>query len=429
MGKTALSAFMLKSAREKGHRAWFVVHRRELVKQSVLTFIKAGLPHGAIAAGFPADPRQLVQICSIQTLGRRFERIERPKLIVWDECHHVAAGSWSAVHAAFPDAIHIGLSATPERLDGRGLAQWFQCMVKGPTTAELIEQGSLAPYRLFAPAGVDLSSVSTMAGDFNKAELGGAMDKPSITGDALSHYQRLAAGKRAVVFCCSIAHSQHVTETFKAAGIAAAHVDGETDNDVRDATIKAFERGEIKVLSNVELFGEGFDLPAIEVAILLRPTQSLSLYLQQVGRALRPSPGKSEAIILDHAGNSQRFGLPDDEREWTLVGRAKRKKKAGEAAIPTRTCPKCFATMSAAIQACTFCAYVFTKMERVIEEREGELKEVDKTIARRERIKEQTRADTLEDLIALGKSRGYKKAEAWARHVYIYRQEKKEATP
>ena len=319
-GKTASTAHMLGSAASKGRRAWFVVHRRELILQSHRAFVDAGVPHGIVAAGFDVSNRRNVQICSVQTLARRLERMAPPDLIVWDECHHLAAGSWSAIYERFPIAVHVGLSATPIRLDGRGLDGHFDVMVRGPSVRELIETGYLVPYRLFAPGTPDLSAVHTRMGDFVKGEVSAVMDKPRVVGDAVDHYRKLAMGRRAVVFAVSIEASHRIVAAFRAAGIPAEHVDGETDARDRDAAIKRFERGETRILSNVDLFGEGFDLPAIEAVIMLRPTQSLSMYLQQVGRALRTSPGKDDALILDHAGNALRHGLPDDDREWSLAG-------------------------------------------------------------------------------------------------------------
>lgn len=425
-GKTALTGYMLKSASEKGNRCWFIVHRRELVRQSASTFHRVGLNHGIIASGFPSDPRQIVQVCSIDSLRRRLDRIEPPKVIVWDECHHVGAKSWADVHASFPDAIHIGLSATPERLDGLGLGQWFETMVVGPSVRDLIADGFLAPYRLFAPSGIDVSGVRTRAGDFAQDEVAKIMDKPAITGDAVSHYQRLSAGRRAVVFCCSIQHSEHVARAFNDAGIPSAHLDGETDNTLRDETIKKFERGEIMVLSNVGLFSEGFDLPAIETCILLRPTQSVSMYLQQCGRALRPCDGKVEALILDHAGNSGRHGLPDDVREWSLQGRGKRTKKNQDDGPPVRTCMKCFAALSISAKTCNFCGYPVEIKERDIEWCDGELEEVQRREERKQQIRAQARAESLDDLIAIGRSRGFKRPELWARHVFMARQAKRQ---
>lgn len=417
-GKTCLTAAMLSTSASKSMRSWFVVHRRELVNQSSRTFRFADVAHGVVAAGYLADPRPLVQVCGVQTLGRRHARLEPPRLIVWDECHHIAAASWAEIFAAYPDAFHIGLTATPERLDGRGLNQFFDCMVRGPSVAWLIEQGYLSPYRLFAPARPQLEGVHSRAGDYARNELAAVMDRPKITGDALEHYQRLAPVRRALVRCVSILHSQHVVEQFQAAGVPAMHVDGETDARVRDDAVRAFERGDLRVLSNVDLFSEGFDLPAIEVAIDLRPTESLTLWLQFCGRALRTSEGKTEALILDHAGNAARHGLPDDEREWSLLGRRRGKRAGGEQSVAIRECPQCYATNPAVNTTCFACGHVFAGAPREVLEVAGELAEVDKAAARRVRLREQARAETLDDLIALGRSRGYKAPEAWARHLF-----------
>jgi superfamily II DNA or RNA helicase len=260
----------------------------------------------------------------------------------------------------------------------------------------------------------------TRMGDYVRSEIVEAMNKPKITGSAIHEYKKLCHGKRAVVFCASIAHSQAVVADFNDAGIRAEHVDGETDQAERDRAIERFRRGETLVLSNVELFGEGFDLPAIECAILLRPTQSLGLYLQQVGRALRPFPGKTEAIILDHAGNCERHGLPDQEREWSLEGREITRR--GEKSESIRVCPKCFgAQVSGQSSKCIHCGHQFDVKERVLEQVEGDLKEIDKSKLKSVRRQEQGRAQDLADLIELGRSRGYKRPELWARHVYMGR--------
>lgn len=416
-GKTALCAHMLGTAAARGQQSWFVVHRRELIRQSSRTFRAVGIPHGIVASGFVGDALQPVQICSVQTLAQRHERMRRPRLIVWDECHHVAAASWAKIHEAYPDAIHIGLSATPQRLDGAGLGAWFHNMVTGPSVSWLIEGGFLARYRLFAPSKPDLGNVHTRMGDFVRSESAAVMDRPSITGDAVAHYRKLADGKRAVVFCTSVEHSQHVVAQFRAAGVPAEHVDGETDPRERDASLRRFESGETLILSNVELFGEGVDIPGIECAILLRPTQSLALYLQQVGRALRPAPGKAEAIILDHAGNALRHGLPDDERTWSLDGAKKKSRKADPDDVPVKQCPKCFAVVRAQVQRCD-CGHVWIPQGRMVDEQAGELQEIDPAVLRRQRMTEQGSARSLEELIKLGVARGYKNPRAWALHVF-----------
>ena len=417
-GKTLLTAHMLKTASAKGLSCWFIVHRRELIKQSVKTFAEVGIRHGVVAANFYPELHLNVQIASVQTLARRLDKIKIPKLLLWDESHHISAGSWSKIHAKFPDSFHIGLTATPERMDGTGLRRWFTHMVKGPTVQELIKQGYLAPYKIYAPPSVNTDKMHTRMGDFVKSELNSAIDKPTITGDAIKHYKKLAMGKRAVVFCVSIEHSKHVTNQFLEAGIKACHIDGESDMEYRDTTIERFRNNEIQVLTNVDLFGEGFDLPSLEVAILLRPTQSLSLYLQQVGRALRPYEGKSHAIILDHAGNCERHGLPDEEREWSLDDREKGD-RTKESADSIKICGKCYAAQIPGKDFCQFCGFEFEKKPREVEQVEGELEEIDIEAMRRKKKQEQGNAKTLDELIALGKSRGYKPG--WARRIFEIR--------
>jgi len=319
-GKTVTASTIVHGAAQKRNVVWWLCHRRELVSQASTTFYAMGIPHGVVQGGHATDPGALVQVGSIQTVANRVAQLPEPALIVFDECHHIGAASWDALFHRFPRAKVLGLSATPWRLDGQGLGRWFEHMVTGPTVAELIEQGSLSPYRLFAPAMPDLSGVGTAAGDFKRDALSAAMDKPQIVGDAIAHYNRLCPGKRAVAFAAGVDNSKRIAAQFVAAGIPAEHVDGSMSAEARDAAVERFKAGQTLVLSNADLFGEGFDVPAIEAAILLRPTKSLSLHLQQVGRALRPLPGKTEAIILDHAGNSLRHGLPDHERALTSLG-------------------------------------------------------------------------------------------------------------
>ncbi len=417
-GKTALTAHMLHTAANKGMRSLFIVHRRELIKQSSRAFALEGVRHGIISAGFIEDRRHLVQLGSIQTLIRRVQRMGAPRLIVWDEAHHLASDSWKKFFNSFPQSFNIGLTATPCRLDGRGLGEFFSDIIKGPSVQDLIAAGYLSPYKLYAPSNVSMEGIHTRMGDYEKRELAARIDRPSITGDAIAHYQRLCNGKRAVVFCCSIEHSKHVVERFNAAGIGAAHVDGETPGEERDAIIKSFTEGSIKVLSNVEIFGEGFDVPAIEACILLRPTQSLGYYLQQVGRALRPAPGKDQAVILDHVGNYSRHGLPDDDREWSLEGRAMGKRGGKSDGISVKVCPKCFAAQVAGLLRCKYCGFTFETATREIEEKEGELSEIDKEAIRRQKMKEQGSAESLEDLTKIGIQRGYKFPRRWAYFVF-----------
>jgi len=444
-GKTVLTAHMLKTSADKGMASFFNVHRRELVKQSIRTFAMVGVRHGVVSAGFLDDPRHAVQICSVQTLVRRYHKMTPPKLIIWDEAHHIAAAGWAQIFEAFPKSFHIGLTATPERLDGTGLGKWFEVMVQGPTVSWLIEEGFLSPYVLYGPSTPAMDGVHTRMGDFVKSELAVVMDRPSVTGDAIKEYTRHAAGKRAVIFCNSVEHSKHVVNQFAAAGFRAEHVDGETPSDLRDCAIKRFESGQTQVLCNVDLFGEGFDLPTLEVSILLRPTQSLALYLQQCGRALRPvyAPGfdlstkegrkaaiqagpKPYAVILDHAGNWTRHGLPDQERAWSLEGRVRQERGKKDQGVPVKVCPKCFAAQFPGKPACLYCGTVFELKARVIDHVEGDLAEVTKDhVVRRPADAERGQAKTLKELEELGRQRGYKRPMLWAKHVYNGRRAKR----
>lgn len=423
-GKTALTANMLSLATRKDKVCWFIVHRRELIKQTMNAFSTIGMKnYGVVSSGFIHSKAHPIQICSVQTLINRFKIMPPPDLIAWDECHHCSAGSYSKIYNHFPKAFHIGLSATPQRLDGTGLIKYFKTMVNGPSMESLINDGYLSNYEIYAPGGMNTSNVHIKMGDFVKSELNKIADRPSITGDAIKHYLKLANGKRAVVFCVSVEHSKHVVQNFRQAGISAEHVDGETPTEERDIAIRRFKDGEIKVLSNVELFGEGFDLPAIEAAILLRPTNSLGLYLQQVGRALRMSEGKERAIILDHAGNCERHGLPDEDRVWNLEGQEKR--KGDKPVSSVKVCPQCFAAQRVGLQSCSYCGYLFEKQSREVAHVEGDLVKVDPAVLRRKRLIDQGKCQTKEELVQEGKRRGFKHPERWAHYVWKAREEKR----
>ncbi len=420
-GKTALSTAMLQGASARNNRSWFICHRRELIDQTSETFRSCELRHGIIAASYAADPRQLVQLCGIQSLTRRMDRLTPPKLAIIDEAQHLPSKSWSNVVEQLPDAIHVLLSATPERLDGAGLGGYADAMVQGPSVRELIDAGYLSDYRLFAPKLVDTQGLHSRMGDFVQAEAEALMDRRTITGDAIREYTRHCHGKRALVRAVSIKHSQHIVEQFKAAGIPSAHVDGTTDPTIRKALFDAFRKSEILVLSQVDIANEGVDVPGIEAAIDLRPTQSMSMTMQFWGRALRPQPGKV-AIILDHVGNAARHGFPDTPREWTLEGRKKNARAATD--TPIKTCDMCFRTLPAAAARCP-CGYVFEAQAREVDQVEGELTEVDVLAQRRAVVVEQARARSLDALIALGiKRHGPDKGPRWAKHVHAGREEK-----
>lgn len=413
-GKTVMFGYMMKKAEEKGNTSWLINHRRELVVQSAATLRAWGLNPNMIIAGSAANADYgSTSVCSIQSLVRRMDKMRKPDLIVWDEAHHQAAGSWKAVREWAKDATHIGLTATPCRLDGAGLGDWFEEMVTGPSVGWLIDNGHLSTYRLFAPNAADLRGVRTKMGDWVASDLANAMNRPSITGSAVEHYKQLCNGARAVVFCCNVEHSKQVAATFNQQSIPARHVDGNTSNHERDASIALFRQGTIRILTNCDLFGEGLDIPGIEAAILLRPTQSVGLYLQQVGRALRAAPGKRDATILDHVGNAERHGLPDDVREWSLAATKRRITKQA-AAASCRICRNCFYASKRHVSVCPNCNTEFIVIQQKVTERSGQLTEVEKRRKKIQMWHERSQCHTMEDFIRLGIDKGYKNPRGWA---------------
>lgn len=430
-GKTVLMSAMFKLCVEKGKRALFLVHRRELVKQSVSTLEKAGLDCGVISSGFLEEYHKQVQVASIQTFKNRIDKIKRPDLIVYDEVHHVASRTWANIFKEFSDCFQVGLTATPERLDGKGLKDYFNYLIEGPKVSWLIENGSLSQYKVFAPVRPDLSKVKRRLGDYDRSSLADVMSSPNIIGNVVEEYKKHAMGKRAVIFCVNIKHSKAVVDAFNKDGLPAAHVDGKSKSLDRDGTIRDLAAGRTLILSNVGLFGEGFDLPSVECCILLRPTQSLGLYLQMVGRALRPHPDKEFAIILDHTGNIQRHGLPCSDREWSLDGVPWKKRLIDQANIQTKTCKVCFGVFKPAPK-CPYCGELIPINPADVSSEEGTLVEISKEeikaqkkIEHRKKMSEQGKARTQEELYKLGKERGYKNPRGWAKRIFNARQRRK----
>ncbi len=429
-GKTVTFSFMASRLAANGKRLAILVHRDELVDQVSETLARFDVPHGYIAAGRLYDKRHRVHVASVQTLARRMDRVAVPDYVICDEAHHcIGASTWGKVVAEWravnPALRLIGVTATPERLSGEGLGEVFDEMVLGPSTRELIDLGALAEYRLFAPSQqLDLSGVKSRMGDFIRGEVAAKVDKPAIIGSAVGEYRAKLNGAPAVAFCVSVEHAEHVAEQFRAQGFRAAKLDGNMERSVRRELVRDFGRGVVQVLTSVDVVSEGFDVPGIVGAILLRPTQSLGLYLQQVGRALRTAPGKDCAVLLDHVGNSQRHGLPDEPREWSLLGRERKRGGKDPDDVAIRQCPACFAISPAAAAKCRECGAAFPLKPRTIEEVAGTLSEVEVMRAKREAKKEQAAAQTLEDLIRLGASRGFKNPAGWARRIYQARQAK-----
>ena len=451
-GKTVLAAALIKMIFSAGKRVIFCVHRVDLIVQTAKTFEKFGIPFSYIAADHHYNPFHRVFIASIATLRNRLGKIPADYVMV-DEAHLSAAAGWAAValHYKAEGARLIGYTGSPERLDGKPLGDVWDTMVMGPSVRWLIENGHLSKYRAFAPAGIDLSGVHTRNGEFVTSEIDEIMSGRAVLAGAVRHWRKYAAGKRTIAFAPSVARSEQLAAEFRANGIVAVALDGNTPGPDRRRAFIGFADRQIDLLVNCGLFCEGFDLAAqvdrdvtIEAVLDYAPSQSLARVLQKWGRGLRKK--QEPAVLLDLVGGFSRHGFPDDDREWSLAGR---KKAARE--VEAMTCAECFATHSPA-PCCPECGFRYpvkgrdaVGQGRMLDEVEGELEEVDVEAARREQRKHhddmarkiardvingrdpdlpKTMQDQLKFLVKQATARGAKSPEKWAAHVVTARMAK-----
>ena len=372
-GKTVCFSYIAQQASIKGNRVCVLVHRAELLDQASRAM---PVPHGRISAGKSMDLSHTVQVASVQTLARRLHLLPRDffQLLVIDEAHHTTAGTWAKVIQHFHAAKLLGVTATPIRSDGRGLGEHYQAMVQGPTAQQLTDDGFLAAAKVLAPPGFDSTGLRKRMGDFDAKE--SEQRVGTIMGDCLGHYRKHLPGQTAIAFCCSVAHAEAVADLFQRNGIAAASIDGSMDTAQRRELLQDLGTGKLKVLTSCALIGEGVDVPSVGGCILLRPTASVALHLQMIGRCLRPQPGK-RAVVLDHVGNTLRLGHHLEPRDWSLDGVARRDR---EQAPSVKVCPQCFATSASTVQVCRECGHVFAPQERrELQQVDGELVELKDT--------------------------------------------------
>lgn len=377
-GKTAVFSNIIA---ESGTPAVAIAHRAELVAQMSLALARNEVRHRVI--GQSATIRDIVHLhmtelgksyydatarCAVASVNTLVNRknlehwAQTVRLWVTDEAHHfIHGGMWWQASEMFPNAIGLGVTATPVRADGKGLGRHhdgvMDALIIGSTMRDLITRGFLADYRIFAPPNdLDLSDVTvTNSGDYSPVPLRKAVHRSHIHGDVVTHYMRIAAGKIGVTFAVDIESATELAAAYRQQGVPAEMLSGTTPTNIRYKLLHMFAAGEIKQLCVCDIISEGFDLPAIEVCSMARPTQSYGLYVQQFGRALRPMDGKTHATIIDHVGNVLLHGLPDMARSWTLDRRDRKTKAPGEGPIPLRSCLNCAGVYERSKTVCPYC--------------------------------------------------------------------------
>lgn len=351
-GKTVIMAEIARRATTKGNRVWFVIHRKEILAQAKATFIQQDVDMHLATMGM------------VQTLTRRVDKLPEPQLILIDEAHHALAKSYKRILAAFPNAYVLYFTATPVRLGHDQLDQISDDIIVGKSIKWLTQHHFLAPFHYYGLGDIDRSKLRKQNGDYSSSSMDEALSH-QIYGHIVEQYQRLAKGKQAVVYCHSIESAKKVTHQFHEAGITAAEIDGNTDQNIRDKFVQQFRDQQLTILANVNLFTEGVDLPNVDCVIMARPTSSLALYLQFSMRCLNPREGKT-AIIIDHVDNYLNFGLPDNDHDWkqAIVTKDKRKGSNVDNGPALMQCNYCFGTFyrkDVQDDCCPLCGHVLEK--------------------------------------------------------------------
>ena len=384
-----------------------LTHRRELLDQTGRLFQEHGI-----------NARVEMVLTESNHLGEH----ERPALIITDEAHLSRSNSWMKV-LDYYDTHTVGFTATPVRLDGKPLGDIYSALVTGVSVRWLIDNYRLAPYEYYAPTAVETDGLRVQAGDYVIKDLEQLMGDRAIYSDVLKSWERLAKWQKTIAYCVSIKHAQETAKMFTEAGYPAVEIDGSTPPKKRAEIMQNFRDGKIMVLCNVGIISEGVSIDDVTCCLLLRPTESHALYWQQAMRCMRYQPGKT-AIIVDCVGNYTRNPLPDADVEWSLTESAKKKPKVNEEGdFVIRTCPSCFKVFKTA-PTCPYCgteyplhpreikAHQDIELARITAEEAERVAEVKKAARR-----EQGRAKTFEELLAIGRAKGYKNPGFWASQV------------
>jgi DNA repair protein RadD len=388
-GKTLIFTALIKQFLAEGKRVVVIAHSREIINQTSLKLSAHNIEHGIILAGLVVQLEHPVQVCSIQTLWARAIRTEKmplpsADLLVIDEAHHCPAHTYRKIIESYPHAVLLGTTATPCRGDGRGLGGIFDVIVETPQVAELIADKFLVKTRVYAPSNPDLKGVRVQAGDYVESQLAERMDRADLVGDIISHWHKHGERRKTVCFAVNVAHSLHIRNEFIKAGVRAEHIDGSTPKPDRDAALARLASGETELISNCQVLGEGWDLPAVSCVILARPTRKMGLFRQMVGRILRPAPDKINAIVLDHSGAVFRHGFVEDRVDWTLDPEKRSESPAHNARLRSGyssrllECSQC-GSMRVAGEPCPHCGFLPQRPPRAIVFKDGDLALVDRT--------------------------------------------------
>lgn len=380
-GKTIVSSEIVRRAVARGKRVLFLAHRRRLITQKADKLTAFGVPHAILMSGHAQQTSCPVQVASRDTLLSRAVRndwINPPPadLVIVDEAHRVLGDEYQRLLAMYPDAWHLGMTATPARGDGRGLGAFYQALECCVGIKELIAGGYIVPVKCYAPQNKDAA-------------------RRKLGGDPVATWQRLAAGRPTVLFTSRVAESQAVCAAFNAAGVSAEHMDGNTDDETRDAIAARVEAGLTQVVCNCDVLTEGVDIPCLSCCILLRLAGSYVLFIQAIGRTMRSHPGKSDAILIDHADAVLEHGFPDEDVRWeldpddTVDRRNRQDKKDGKRSKPI-ICPKCGFEFRAAI-VCPQCGYHLPKRLQPPSLRAQILTEVERALSPEERHERKVR--------------------------------------
>ena len=427
-GKTVIASALIKHVAQQRGASLVLAHRREIIQQTSVKLRAHGVAHGIIQSG--VQPRQLedIQIASIQTLWTRHTRAAVPvplppaRLLVVDEAHHCPARSYRKIIEGYPDAILVGLTATPVRGDGRGLGGIFETLIEGPQVAELIAGGYLVRTRTYAPTDPDLRGVRTVAGDYNEGQLAARMDRPDLIGDIVTHWHKFSERRKTVCFAVNVPHSIHIRDEFLKSDVRAEHIDGSTPKPERDAVLARLASGETELVTNCMVLTEGWDMPDVGCCILARPTKKMGLYRQMIGRVLRAAPGKTDAIILDHSGAVFRHGFAEDRVEWTLDPERRARSRAHEQRSGSQMsrlieCSQC-SSIRIAGEPCPHCGFIPRRKPRAVDVADGDLALVDPTSRRINGIVYDRAAQNQWHamLAHIAEERGYQRG--WVAHKY-----------